>query len=238
MRKNLVIIGCSYSHWYDSKALYESYPALIAQDFKDYDVYDLSIGGSSNTTAYLRCKSVEDKYKIKIDKVIFQITHFSRLFIYTDDFWLDDYSDLFNENNSKDNYYYTSGEMNPKYGFHVTSSFRSDRKGLLLNDRYGTKTYKKFIEKEIVSWRGKWETLQQLELINSMYDTKFFSWFDYQHNALDLMLANKSCIGHIADLMGSSEIFKEQSIDRYGHLTATGHRTLYNTMKQRIQGWL
>jgi hypothetical protein len=236
MRKNLVIIGCSYTHWNDSKALHETYPALIAKDFKDYDVYDLSIGGSSNTTAYLRCKGIEDKYNIKIDKVIFQITHFSRLFIYTDDFWLDDYSDLFNDYNNKDNYFYTSGEINSKFGFHVTSNIKNKLK--ILNDKYGTKTSKKYIEKEIVSWRGKWETLQQVELINSIYDTKFFSWFDYQNHALDEMLANKSCIGHIGGLMGSSEIFKEQSIDAYGHLTADGHRTLYTNMKRQIESWL
>ena len=236
MRKNLVIVGCSYSHWYDSNALLQSYPALIAQDFKDYDVYDVSVGGSSNTTAYLRCKSVEDRYNIKIDKVIFQITHFSRLFIYTDDFWLDDCSDLFVENFVKDNYYYTSGHINPKFGFHVTSNIKNKQQ--MLNDKYGTKTSKKFIEKEIVSWRGKWETLQQIELINSMYDTKFFSWFDYKNHALDEMLANKSCIGHIEDLMGSREIFQKHIIDDCKHLTAKGHRTLYQNMKQRIQGWL
>lgn len=235
MRKNLVIIGCSYSHWHDSKALYESYPALIAQDFNDYDVYDLSVGGGGNSTAYMRCKNVEDKYKIKIDKVIFQITHYSRLFIHTDKS-PGDYSSLFIECGKKDNYFYTSGRLNPEFGFNVTSNLES--KEHQLENRYHSKTCKKFIEKEITSWRGEWETSQQIELLHSIYDAKFFSWFDYKNHALDKMLTNKSCIGHILDFMGSSEIFKEQSIDGKGHLTADGHKILYDAMKPTLEKWL
>ena len=66
---NLAIIGCSYTHWYDSNALLQTYPYLIAKNFPNYKVYDLSIPGGGNSSAFLRCKFVEDYYGIKLDKV-------------------------------------------------------------------------------------------------------------------------------------------------------------------------
>ena len=163
MRKNLAIIGCSYSHWHDSKALYESYPALIAQDFDDYDVYDLSIGGGGNSSAYMRCKSVEDKYNIKIDKVIFQITHFSRLFIYSNKYNFD-CSEWFVDCNNKDNYFYTMDSIftRPKKGEELT--------GEVVDMAYGGKGIVK-INMDIKYFTDK---LLNLDVKCYKMDTKFF----------------------------------------------------------------
>ena len=44
----LGIIGDSATHWFHGDCLGETYPALIAKHFPNYNVVDLSIIGSGN----------------------------------------------------------------------------------------------------------------------------------------------------------------------------------------------
>ena len=107
----------------------------------------------------------------------------------------------------------------------------------LVNNKYGTKSSKKLIEKDIASWRGLWETRQQMELLHSGYDTQFLSWYDYENYEYNEMIKGKKYLGSMTDIIGHDK-FKEQSIDEYGHLTAQGHQTLYDGMANSLKEWL
>jgi len=76
--KNLVILGCSYTHWWDGKCFNKSYPALIARDYPEYHVWDMSEPGGSNDTIYLRLRFLERHYNVVPDKIIIQWTTLSR----------------------------------------------------------------------------------------------------------------------------------------------------------------
>ncbi len=76
--KNLLILGCSYSHWWDGKCFGKSYPALIAQNYPNYHVYDMSEPGGSNDTLYLRLKFLKEEFGVIPDKILIQFTHLSR----------------------------------------------------------------------------------------------------------------------------------------------------------------
>ena len=78
--KRLFVIGCSYTSWREGKCYGSSYPALIAQQYPDWQVYDASEPGSSNDSAFFRLQHLERTYG-KPDKIIIQWTHLSLIHI-------------------------------------------------------------------------------------------------------------------------------------------------------------
>jgi len=237
--KNLAVIGCSYTHWQDSNNLFDTYPFYISEYFKDYNVYDLSHPGGGNSTAYLRLKWLENYYNITIDKVLFQITHFYRLFIHSNERYLLELKEPLFEKifYLKNNYWYTSGIFNKYYGFHVTPSLRKG-KILEVENRYKIDNCYKVIAEDLLSWRGEWETQQQIDLLDSKYDCKFLSWYCKDDNHLQkIMKNNNNYLGRACEYMGK-ETFENLGKENEFHFGKEGHTILFSALLPKLKKWL
>tara|TARA_Y100000114_G_scaffold126542_1_gene122960 strand:+ start:491 stop:1201 length:711 start_codon:yes stop_codon:yes gene_type:complete len=236
MTKHLAIVGCSYTHWHDCNGLFQTYPALIAAENLNYTVYDVSVPGGSNSTAFMRCKFVEDYYNVRLDKVIFQLTHYPRLFVHSNTEDIIILPKLFKNILHKNNYKYTSGHFANNVGFNITTNF-TDGKIECITNKYGTKKAKNFILKDITSWRPRWETRQQIELLAAAYDTAFMTWHDYCLHEIQTILDSKNFLGNVVDMLGLQS-FRKLSVDIQGHLSVEGHRRLYKLIRPKLKNWL
>jgi len=206
-KKNLAIIGCSYTNHRDSNSLFNTYPALIAKHFPDYFVIDLSVPGSSNCTAYLRLKWYEERYNTKIDKVIFQITHLYRTFLHSKtpayNMQLGNIN-LFEETYVKDNYFYSNGVLDNKNGMHF--SLNSSDPKIKWIYKYFPWYFKKAKDLELgTTWKSHWETLQMINLIDRAYDTVFFHWHNRVKQDLDSFASkgNYTYAGCVEEWLGA-----------------------------------
>ena len=236
-KKNIAVIGCSYSNYRDSNALFETYPALIANYFPEHFVIDLTLPGGSNSSAYLRLKWYEERYNTKIDKVIFQITHLYRTFVYAKtpiyDIQLTN-TNLFTESYTKDNYFYTDGLIDKKIGMHISLN-SSDPKMKWIHKHF-PKFFLEVKELEMsATWKSHWETRQMIDLIDMAYDTVFFYWHTYVRRDLDLLTCkdDKTYAGSVEEWLGTKYFEKQGKLITY-HFGAPEQQIIFEKLKPYI----
>jgi len=249
-KPNLAVVGCSYSHYADGNCLFKSYPAYIAENFPDWNVVDLSSPGSSNDSAYLRLFNFEHNYKIKFDKVIFQITHFDRLI------YFNRYSNL--DQNLwthvvKNNYFYTEND-----GQFYENSYLTMSSTIGLPDRppgnwneYRRKKISKWIglkEKYIVkcimgeflSNKSIWHCQKEINLINATYGSNnvlVYSWhkgIDKGKNLKSEIFFPKNWKKSMEERLTTDKFWK-LSIDDAGHFDDIGHLEAYKALEPDIK---
>lgn len=202
----IAIVGCSYTHYKDSDSLFGTYPYFLSKSFPNYNIVDLSTPGGSNDSAYLRLQWYEQRYGKVIDKVIMQVTHLYRTFIHSKaevkSIQLKDI-DLFDEIDTKDNYFYTNGSVNKIVGRHM--SMNSSEPNLKWIDNHFGKNFKQSKEIELATWKSQWQTKQSVDLINATYDSIFFDWHNSTKYNMSFMPYRKDVLhlGSVEDLLGT-----------------------------------
>ena len=193
----LGVVGCSYSHWSFDNCLGESYPGLIAKNYPDYNVVDLSIISGGNDSAFFRLHTFEKQNNIKFTKIIFQLTHFYRELIFLD-YNKDDI--LWEDPGTKENYFYTKGRWSKHGNFPYVFGPNNDRpfSGRLLairnelTDYFGIKItdlYRYYVNK-MGSNQPLWICEKEIDHINSHYgidNVLIFAW----HKNIDLESTRK-----------------------------------------------
>jgi hypothetical protein len=242
--KNLAIVGCSYSHWKDGDCLNESYPAIIAQRFPNYNVIDLSMCGDSNEAAYYKIKKAEEFFGIKFDKIIWQITHFYRKFYLTEG-----YSNYQPFNFiQKGNYTYTKGEYENQWDqtyfiplhswmakdvkYHWASKFMK-----MIENKLGLN--KKNIFYILENHSGHWHVQKTIDLLNARYGKEnvlMFGWhknFHYDSNR-DKLKMEENFIGCIEDHIGTDRFWR-LGVDDAPHYNAKGHKHVWKIISPDVE---
>lgn len=246
--KYLAIVGCSYSHWSDGNCCHQSYPFLIAEQFLDYEIVDLSIPGSSNNSAYLRIKAWQDFHKIKFDKIIFQITHTVRDFVLLKDNINFKIDNLFTDIQKYKNCSYTSGHYNNNIIQNITLGTFEKNKNLFgnLEKFYNleNKIIKKIYHAKFASALNMWDLEQQIDLLNGIYgknNVLLFSWhknFDITHyNINDKIDLPKNFIGSLENYLGT-KLFFQLGIDNSPHYSNLGHKKVFNFLQDSLEKFL
>ncbi len=210
----LGVVGCSYSHWSFDNCLGESYPGLIAKNYPDYNVVDLSIISAGNDSAFFRLHTFEKQNNIKFTKIIFQLTHFYRELIFLD-YNKDDI--LWKDPGIKENLFYTKGRWSKHGNFDVKQingsppykpfddrDTFSGREGVSRNeladyfDIKSTDLYKYYINK-MGSNQPLWICEKEIDHINSHYgidNVLIFGW----HRKIDLESTSTNFFAYVWDL--------------------------------------
>ena len=198
----LGIVGDSATHWFHGDCLGESYPALIAKHFPNYNVVDLSIVGSGNDSAFFRLHKFEKQYNIKFTKIIYQLTHFYRELIFID-YNKDEF--IWNNISNKENYYYTQGKWEKHANFEVQQN-KMDRQfsggdGVSRSslaeyfDVKSTELYKYYVNR-MSSNLPIWLCEKEIDHINSHYgidNVLIFAWY----SKIDLVSTSKNFFAYI-----------------------------------------
>lgn len=237
--KNVAVIGCSYTNWRDGDCLLQSYPALIANDFPEYNVIDLSICGDSNATVYYKIKQAEKQLKIKFDKIICQITHVWRMCYFNQEYLEYNPFDFL----KKKNYIYTFGE----YQGNFTQKQMIPLQPWMLENKQ-KKTWQKQVIKNIAMNFGidprsifsilenhfnHWHLQETVDLINCVYGTDnvlMFSW--HKDKDLNTISFENNYIGAVQTWLDNK--FFEIAIDNAPHYNAAGHRLIYKNMYPNV----
>ena len=210
----LGVVGCSYSHWSFDNCLGETYPGLIAKNYPDYNVVDLSIISAGNDSAFFRLHTFEKQNNIKFTKIIFQLTHFFRELIFLG-YNKDDI--LWKDPGIKENLFYTKGRWSKHGNFDVKQikgsppykPFQgrdtfSGKEGASRNeladyfDIKSTDLYKYYINK-MGSNQPLWITEKEIDHINSHYgidNVLIFAW----HKKIDLESTGSNFFAYMWDL--------------------------------------
>lgn len=235
--KNLAIVGCSYTNWRDGDCLLQSYPALIANNFPEYNVIDLSICGDSNATVYYKIKQAEKQLKIKFDKIIWQITHVWRMCYFNQEYLEYNPFDFL----KKKNYIYTFGEYQGNFTqkqmvplqvwmLGVTeSSKESWAKQVMKNIKMNFGLDEKSIFAIIENYHNHWHLQETVDLLNSVYGTDnvlMFSW--HNHDELNTINFENNYIGTAQEWVGDK--FFKIGVDNAPHYNAAGHRLIYKNI--------
>lgn len=235
--KNVAVIGCSYTNWRDGDCLLQSYPALIANDFPEYNVIDLSICGDSNSTVYYKIKQAEKQLKIKFDKIIWQITHVWRMCYFNQEYLKYNPFDFL----KKKNYIYTFGEyqgnftqkqMVPLQPWMLGSTELSKgswAKEVMKNIKMNFGLDEKSIFSIIENYHNHWHLQETVDLLNAVYGTDnvlMFSW--HNHNELNTISFENNYIGTAQEWVGDK--FFEIGVDNAPHYNDAGHRLIYKNI--------
>lgn len=252
-RPYLGIIGCSYTHWADGDCLGKSYPGLIAKNFPDYNVVDLSIISASNDSAFLRLHNFEKQHNIKFTKIIWQLTHFNRELIFLD---YNTNENIFADIQQSKNYYHTSGRFSRHINFTIHGRMHDavDK----LSDYFHIKKidlYKYYVNK-FGSNQNVWILQKEIDHVNSHYgknNVLMFAWhkkIDRVYSGTNLsrwkwqtaLSTNKSdtaddveidlptnYIGSIEHMLGSDTFF-ELGIDNAPHYGPDGHSKVFDLL--------
>lgn len=257
----LGIIGCSYTHWDYGDCVGQTYPALIAKQFPNYNVVDLSIPGSGNDSAFLRLNNFERIHKIKFSKVVWQLTHFFRELVIID-YHKDE--NIFKDIQQETNYFFTSGHfckhINLSIGFDQVSDSMDKMHDYF--DIKKTDLYKYYVNKSS-SNQSVWLLQKEIDHVNSHYGPQnvlIFSWHDkidldstdknyfaYKwQKALGNTIGNKSnrisdveidipsnYIGSIEDMLGPDTFWK-LGIDDAPHYGPDGHDKVFDVLKPSV----
>jgi len=249
-KKSIGIIGCSYTHWHDGNCELESYPALIAKKYNEYNVVDLSMPGSSNDSAYIRLRSFEKLHNIKFDKVIFQITHYGR-FLHMPQYNVKN-TDIFREYRQLKNYIYTDGNWKDENWDTITSSYLispslifkvwyRERLDFLSNHfRIKVKDLQKWLYHYLESDMLSLVLEKEMHVINGIYgkdNVLLFSW----HAGIDSsdLTSFEKCdfpenyIGSMAEMIGPKTFFK-LGIDDAPHYDRIGNGIVFKHLKPRL----
>lgn len=245
-KPNLAVVGCSYSHWADGDCMFKSYPAYIAENYPNWNVVDLSSPGSSNDSAYLRLFNFEHNYKIKFDKVIFQVTHFNRLLYFNrynhhaQSLW----THIF-----KNNYFYTEGSGEFYENSYITmcstiglsGEWNKYRRSLMAKwIGLKEKWIVKFLEGEFLSNKAIWHCQKEIDLINSVYglnNVLVYSWHQGIDNSKDLkskIFFPKNWKKSMEERLTTDKFWK-LSIDDAGHFDDIGHLEAYKALEPDIK---
>ena len=257
----LGIVGCSYTHWFNGDCLGESYPAIIAKQFPNYNVIDLSIMGSSNESVFLRLYNFERIHKIKFSKILWQLTHFFRELIIMD---YDRDENIFEDTQKVENYCSTSGHFSKHITFSITGFKHSNM--AIMSDYFDIKEtdlYKYYVNKS-ASNQGVWLLQKEIALINSHYgrhNVLIFAWhknidldstsknyFAYKWNkslgntigdrsntAQDLEIdLPKNYVGSVQDMLGHDQFWK-LGVDDAPHYGSKGHNKVFEALEPNVQ---
>ena len=232
--KNVAVIGCSYTNWRDGDCLLQSYPALIANDFPEYNVIDLSICGDSNSTVYYKIKQAEKQLKIKFDKIIWQITHVWRMCYFNQEYLEYNPFDFL----KKKNYIYTFGEYQGNFTqkqmvplqvwmLGSTESSKDSRaKEVMKNIKMNFGLDEKSIFTIIENYHNHWHLQETVDLLNSVYGTDnvlMFSW--HNHDELNTISFENNYIGTAQEWVGDK--FFKIGVDNAPHYNDAGHKLIY-----------
>jgi len=239
------IVGCSYSNWKEGNCLGKSYPALIAKDYQNYNVIDLTYSGSSNDSAYFRLWTFEQYYNIKFSKVIFQITHIGRLLEFLD--WKFSNFNIFEKNEFTGNYFYCNDIKKP-LGY-ANISIATKRKWIVeLRERFvkvfGLKKDDTVIRYYILKLgfdEMLWKLQKEINLINGVYGVNnvlLFSWkiLKFNDNIKNLQLPSNYWTS-VEELFGNDK-FYELGVDALPHYGEKGHAEFYKELKIKLKKWL
>lgn len=246
-KKSIAILGCSYTHWHDGNCELESYPALIAKKYKNYNVVDLSIPGGSNDSAYLRLQSFQKMHNMKFDKVIFQITHYGRfLHMPHYDWWN---IDIINQYYQHENYIYSDGKWkHPKWD-NVTASYFAPRQKDWYKQRLRSlanyfgisiRDYQKWLYQYLESDTLALVLEKEIYLLNGTYGKEnvlMFSW----HAGIDSNdpISKDKCnfpenyIGSISDMLGY-KLFRKLGVDDAPHYDNKGMMLVFKQLKPSL----
>jgi hypothetical protein len=237
--KNLAIVGCSYSHWTDGKCFGKSYPALIAKNNQEYNVFDLSICGDSNSTVWYKIKNTEEKYKIKFDKIIWQITHLERHVYFSNNY--QQYKPL--EIMQKRNYFFTNGEYVEQYeqtdlvALQSWMTYEDKRDWILDYMKKIQKIHNLDIRNIVVTlenYYNHWNVQQIIDLINARYGVEnvlIFSWHRATKNAgLKFEHNYKGCV---EDWVGDN--FRKLGVDSAPHYGEAGHTRVFKHLHPDVK---
>ena len=229
--KNIVIVGCSYSHYTDGKCFGASYPALIAKNNQEYNVFDLSICGDSNATAYYKIKNTEEKYKIKFDKIIWQITHLERNIYFSSKYLR--YNPL--EIIQKRNYFYTQGEYTDQYNQTDLVALQSwmtydDKRDWIVEYMKQLKNKHGLDMNTILCMcennQHHWQVQQTIDLFNARYGIENVLMFGWHGTiARSSFKFESNFKGCVEDWLGKS--FHRYAVDDAPHLNEAGHAQIY-----------
>lgn len=252
-KKNLAIVGCSYTHYYDGNCLFESYPALVAKQYKDYNVIDLSVPGGTNDSVYYRIRSFEKEYNIKFDKVIFQITHYNR-FLYMPKYdWKK--HNIYREVMQKENYIYTDGEYDDQDWINVTVGFLEQDNSQYYNKQYYDETLKR-IQSLTKVHRKSWQSYvmhymesdvlvlilqKEIDLVNAVYGEEnvlFFSWHaaidtTKDNNSVIMLELPKNYVGSVEKMLGEN-LFYKAGVDDAPHYDNKGMMLVFKKLKPSL----
>ena len=232
--KNVAVIGCSYTNWRDGDCLLKSYPALIANDFPAYNVIDLSICGDSNATVYYKIKQAEKQFKIKFDKIIWQITHVWRMCYFNKGYFEYNPFDFL----KKKNYIYTFGEyqgnftqkqMVPLQPWMLTNKEKSWEEDVIKNIKMNFGLDQKSIFAIIENYHNHWNLQETVDLLNSVYGTDnviMFSW--HKSDDLTTISFENNYIGAVQEWLGDK--FFKIGVDNAPHYNDAGHRLIYKNI--------
>jgi len=248
----IAVVGCSYSHWDDGECFLESYPALIAKNYPDYNVVDLSAPGSSNDSAYMRLFHFEHLTGYKINKVLFQLTHFGRELVFFD--WRVKNFNLWKEGYyAKDNYVYTKGDFSDDVNL-VTATIAfdhpwSERTRKLLSKHFKLKEsmLTRFFITKFLNDESVWKLQKEIDLVNGHYgknNVLLYSW----HRNLDTTTktARKDLkvpampdnyAGSVEEWIGFKR-FNKLGVDDAPHYDGRGHQIVYKHLEPMIDSLL
>lgn len=244
----IAVVGCSYSHWDDTECFLESYPALIAKNYPDYNVVDLSSPGSSNDSAYIRLFHFEKTTGYKIKKVLFQLTHFGRELVFFD--WNIKSFDLWHEGYYvQNNYLYTKGDFCDNLCI-VTATIGSKhrwsrRMRSELAKFFGLKEgiLTSYYLQKFTTDQNVWKLQREIDLINGHYginNVLVYSW----HRNLDttsittpkdlkIPVLPHNYIGSVEEWIGNKRFWKLKEDDA-PHYGARGHQVVFKQLEPRI----
>lgn len=257
----LGIVGCSYTHWLEGNCLGESYPAIIAKQFPNYNIVDLSIMGSSNESVFLRLYNFERIHKIKFSKILWQLTHFFRELIIMD---YNRNENIFKDIQKVENYCCTSGYFSKHITF-LVAGFKDSNMAIMSDyfDIKETDLYKYYVNKS-ASNQGVWLLQKEIALINSHYgrdNVLIFAWhknidldstsknyFAYKWNrslgnatgdrsntARDLEIdLPKNYVGSMQDMLGHDQFWK-LGVDDAPHYGSNGHNKVFEALEPNVQ---
>ena len=248
MIKYLAVIGCSYTNWQEHNCWYESYPALISKEFDNYFVVDLSIPGGSNNSAYFRLKSFEEFYRIKFDKIIFQLTHKRRDTLFFNEELEINQVNSFDSMQMQNNYIGIKGGFNRKVVDTVTANVfidepdNTDRwKNIKKYFNIKSSSIRSVFNSLMISSKGIWETQQQIDLINAVYGKQNvlqFSWFKNLEapgiNSSSGINYPENFIGSIQEAFGDDKFYM-LSPDSDVHYGPAGHKEVFDFLNPHLK---
>ena len=262
------IIGCSYTHWSDPKSTWEqirhrvyseedsnssdclgeSYPAIIAKQFPNYNVVDLSIVSSGNDSVFFRLHNFETQYNIKFSKIIWQLTHFNRELVFFD---YNINENIFSNIQQYKNYYFTSGRFNKHINFTIMSRQHGGLHDHMdeLNKYFQINKidlYKYYVNK-FGSNQNVWILQKEIDHVNSHYgknNVLIFAWHkkidrgyigtNFTRLTDDVEIDMPSnYIGSIEHMLGTDTFF-ELGIDHAPHFGPNGHSKVFDFLQPDV----